>query len=187
MQSPPIPQSEVKSPCLDISIGLKNAAVNKALQSQGLTEVEAKDLLDELAMPEPRNGGMPLLCSEPTQSSRQIRFPFFLVDGKSYATCRTLDEAQNQAAVSGAGSLKILHDLNDLVRKSDPRSYSKRQPIVFSVCTEGPIHQLWIHCTMVEDGHGDRDRDRIYYMAQIKTCDVGIRTMYQDSWKQLIT
>lgn len=122
----------------------------------------------------PRNGGMPLLCSEPTQL--QIRFPFFLVEGKSYATCRTIYEAQNQAAVSGACSLKILHDLDDLVRKFDPRSYSKRKPIVFSVCTEGPIHQLWIHYTMVEDGHGDGDGDRIYYMAQIKTCDVGIRS-----------
>lgn len=105
----------------------------------------------------------------PTQASLEIRFPFFLVEGKSYATSRTIYEAQNQAAVSGACSLKILHDLDDLVCKSDPENYSKRQPIVFSVCTEGPIHQLWAHYTTVDDAG-----DRVYYMAQVKTCDVGI-------------
>lgn len=72
----------------------------------------------------------------------QYRFPFSLVEGKSYATCRAVYEAQNQAAVSGACSLKILHGLDGLVFKSKPGSNSKGQPIVFSVCTEGPIHQL---------------------------------------------
>lgn len=43
---------------------------------------------------------------------------------------------------------------------------------MFSVSTEGPIHQLWVHYTTVEDG--DSDGDRIYYTAQVKTCDVGI-------------
>jgi len=47
-----------------------------------------------------------------------------VVEGKSYATCRALYEAQNQAAVAGACSLDILHDLGDLVRKSNLGSYS---------------------------------------------------------------
>ena len=113
---------------------------------------------------------MPLLYSEPTQASLQLRFPFFLVEGKSYATCKTIYEARNQAAVSGACSLKILHDLDSLVQKSNSGSYCNRQPIVFSVCTEGPIHQLWVHYTI--GGHGDGNH--LYYMAQVKTCDVGI-------------
>ena len=69
MGLPPIPQSEMKTPRPHISIGLRDTAVNKALQSQGLTEVEAEDLLRDLAMPNPRNGGTPLLYSEPTQAS----------------------------------------------------------------------------------------------------------------------
>ncbi|MCJ1359526.1 MAG: hypothetical protein MMC33_009528, partial [Icmadophila ericetorum] len=107
-----------------------------------------------------------------SEAALQIRFPFLLVEGKSYATGRAIYEAQNQATISGACSLKILHDLDDLVRKSNPGSYSKGQPVVFSVCTEGPIHQLWVHYTAAGDGDGDSNR--MYYMAQIKTCDVAI-------------
>ncbi|MCJ1426156.1 hypothetical protein MMC29_004058 [Sticta canariensis] len=173
MGPPSISRSELKTPRPDISIGLDDAAVRKALQLGGVLEAEAKDLLRVLAKPDPGNGGMSLLCSEPTQSSLEIRFPFFVVEGKSYATSRAIYEAQNQAAVSGACSLKILHDLDDLVYKSDPESYSKRQPIMFSVCTEGPIHQLWVHYTTDEVRHNDSDR--LYCMAQVKTCDVGIR------------
>lgn len=167
MGQPSIPQSEVKTPRPDISIGLRDAAVVNALQSRGLTGVEAEDLLKALATPDARNGGRPLLYSEPTQAALQIRFPFLPVEGKSYATSRTIYEAQNQAAVSGACSLKILHDLDDLVRKSNPAS-SKGQPIVFSICTEGPIHQLWAHYATAGDG------DRMYYMAIIKTCDMAL-------------
>ena len=163
----PIPRSDVKTPRPDISIGLRDAAVVNALHSQGLTRVEAEDLLKALATPDVRNGGRPLLYSEPTQAALQIRFPFLPVEGKSYATGRTIYEAQNQAAVSGACSLKILHDLDDLVRKSDP-ACSKGQPIVFSICTEGSIHQLWVHYTTARDG------DRVYHMAIIKTCDMAL-------------
>lgn len=138
-----IPQSEVKTFRPNISIGLNDAAINKALQSRGLTWVEAENLLDTLAKPHLQNGRPPLLYSEPTKAALGIRFSFLLVGGKSYATENPIYEAQNQAAVSGACSLNILHDLNDLVRKSNPGSYSKVQPIVFSVCTEGPIHRNW--------------------------------------------
>ena len=171
MGPPPIPQSEVKTPGPDISIGLRDSAIIDVLQSRGLTRAKTRELLQALATPHPQHGTT-LFYSEPTQAALQIRFPFLLVEGKSYATSRTIYKAQNQAAVSGACSLKILHDLDDLVHKSDPGSYSKRQPIVFSVCTEGPIHQLWVHYTTEEDG--DNDGDRMYYMAQVKTCDVAI-------------
>lgn len=169
--SPPIPQSEVKTPRPDISIGLRDSAIFNALRSQELTTRKIEQFFESLAMPHPPNG-TPLLYSEPTQAILQIRFPFLLVEGKSYATSRTIYEAQNQAAVSGACSVKILHDLDDLVCKTDPGSYSKGQPIVFSVCTEGPIHQLWVHYTTEED-EGD-DGYRIYYMALVKTCDIAI-------------
>ena len=168
MGPPPIPQSEVKTPRPDISIGLRDAAVINALQSRGFTGVEAEDLLKALATPDIRNGGTPLLYSEPTSAALQIRFPFLLIEGKSYATGKTIYEAQNQAAVSGACSLKILHDLDDLAHKSNPGSHPKGRPIMFSICTEGPIHQLWAHYTTAGDG------DRMYYMAIIKTCDMAV-------------
>ena len=168
MGPPPTPQSEVKTPRPDISIGLSDAAVVNALQSRGLTEKGAKSLLKNLATPDARNGDRPLLCSEPTQAALQIRFPFLPVEGKSYATSRTIYEAQNQAAVSGACSLKILHDLDDLARKADPRSYCKGQLIVFSICTEGPTHELWAHYITVEDG------DRMWHMVIVKTCNMAV-------------
>ena len=168
MGPPPTPQLEVKTPRPDISIGLKDAAVDDALQSRGLTEDEAEDLLKGLAIPDARNGGRPLLCSEPTQAALEIRFPFLVVEGKSYATSRTIYEAQNQAAVSGACSLNILHDLDDLASKANPRSHIKVQPIVFSICTEGPTHQLWAHYTTAVYGR------RMYYSVVLKTCDMAV-------------
>lgn len=158
----------MKTPRPDISIGLKESALIESLQSRGLAVDDTEYLLTTLATP--HAGNPALLCSEPTQAALQIRFPFCVLEGKSYATCSSIYEAQNQAAVSGACSLKILHDLDNLVRKSDPKRFSKVQPIVFSICTEGPIHQLWAHYTI--GGRGDGDRT--YYMAQVKTCDVGV-------------
>ena len=173
MESLSDPPSDVKTPRPDISIGLRDDAVINALQLRRLPGPKAKKLIEALAKPHPPKNTA-LLYSRPTHAELQIRFPCLLVEGKSYATIRTIYEAQNQAAVSGACSLKILHDLDDLVYKSDPGSHVKRQPVVFSVCIEGPIHQLWVHYTAIEDGDGDGDGDRIYYMAQVKTCDVGI-------------
>ncbi|MCJ1466353.1 hypothetical protein MMC07_004972 [Pseudocyphellaria aurata] len=153
MESLSSPPSEVKSPRPAISIGLREDALIIALQLPGLPGAKAKRFNEALAKPHPHKNTA-LLHSQPTHSELPMRFP-------------------NQAAVSGACSLKLLHNLDDLVRTSDSGSYSKRQPIVFSVCTEGPIHQLWAHYTTVEDGDGDSEGDRAYNMAQVKICDVG--------------
>lgn len=50
---PPTPKPDicvscVKTPCLDISIGLRKSAVVNALQLQGLTKFEANNLLEDL-------------------------------------------------------------------------------------------------------------------------------------------
>jgi hypothetical protein len=69
--------------------------------------------------------------------------------------------AQNQAAVGGACALNVLRDLERMARRTDvppsstpedgeptatpaPIPTSKRD-LVFSVTTEGPIHELWVH------------------------------------------
>ena len=90
------------------------------------------------------------------------------VDGKSYAAGRTIYEAQNQAAVSGACALEILHRLDDLAQKAKPGSHSEGPHIVFSVYTQGPIHELWVHYTTEEDG------DRIYHNQIWKSCNMGV-------------
>lgn len=168
MPPPPPPQSDlspIKTPRPDISIGLRNAVVVNALQSQGLTKLEANNLLEDLQETKARNRSEPALCSKPTQRALDIRFPFLPVEGKAYATGNPVFDAQNQAAVSGACALNILHDLDDLARSADPGSPSKDQLMVFSVCTEGPYHELWAHYTTLEDGI------RMYNMVILTTCN----------------
>ncbi|KAL8769854.1 MAG: hypothetical protein Q9209_004292 [Squamulea sp. 1 TL-2023] len=168
MLPPPAPQqdvSSVKTPRPDISIGLRNTVVVKALQSQGLTNTEADGFLEYLQETKAQNRNEPILCSEPTQRAVGIRFSFCPVEGKAYATGNPIYDAQNQAAVSGACALKILHDLDDLAGRADPESHSKDQPMVFSICTEGPYHELWAHYTTTEDDV------RMYNMIILKTCN----------------
>lgn len=110
----------------------------------------------------------PQLCMGSTKPEVQIRFPFMPVEGKSYATGKTIYEAQNQAAVSGACALEILHRLDDLAQKAQPSSKSKGQHIVFSVCTQGPIHELWVHYTTEEEGR------RIYNNRVWKSCNMAV-------------
>ena len=168
---PPLQQGvlSVKTPRPNISIGLRTAVVVNALQSQGLTKIEAKDFLEELQETQDPNRSEPILCSEPTQRRLGIRFPFLPVEGKAYATGNPIFDAQNQAAVSGACAIKILHDLDDLAGRAHPGSHSQGQPMVFSICTEGPIHELWAHYTTTEDGV------RMYNMAILKTCNAVLR------------
>ena len=168
MPPPPPPQSDlspIKTPRPDISIGLCNAVVVNALHSQGLTKLEANHLLEVLLETKARNRSEPALCSKPTQLALDIRFPFLPVECKAYATGNTVFDAQNQAAISGACALNILHDLDDLACSAYPGSPSKDQLIVFSVCTEGPYHELWVHYTTLEDGI------RMYNMVILKTCN----------------
>ena len=168
MPPPPSPQqdvSPVKTPRPDISIGLRNAVVANALQPRGLTETEASDFLEDLQETKTRNRNEPLLCSEPTQRALHIRFPFLPVEGKAYATGSPVYDAQNQAAVSRACAPKILHDLDDLACSASPGSHSEDQPLVFSICTEGPYHELWAHYTTIKDGF------RMYNMVILKTCN----------------
>ena len=140
-----------------------------ALQSHGLTLKQAMHLLKVLATPNAHNNGRPLLLSEPTTAVLQIRFPFLIVEGKSYATCRTIYQAQNQAAVSGACALNILHDLSNLVNNVKSESLSQTTPIVFTVTAEGPIYELWAHYMTMEDG------DRLYQISIIQSCHMAIR------------
>ena len=123
-----------------------------------LDPAEARDRLGYLQQMlmrrEPGGQQEPLLCSEPTRSSTGVRFPFLVVEGKSYTT--TVFEAENQAAVAGVCALKILRDLDGLAKKAsafkDVRTpgFQAKPPLVFSISTQGPLHELWAHYTVVK-------------------------------------
>jgi hypothetical protein len=70
------------------------------------------------------------LGTDPHASTMGLHFPFLLFEAKGNAG---LFGAQNQAAVGAACMLRIL----DLISYSDV--------VVWSVTTEGPIHELWSH------------------------------------------
>ena len=179
----PFSQPGVKVPCPDISIGFRASLLGERLKLLGLTNQDAELLFRSLANPDARNGNRPLVCSEPTQAILGIRFPFLVVEGKSYATNKNIYEAQNQAAVSGACSIQNLHDLDDLARKAIVQNCNaphdqqgkeleleleQKQPIHFSICTQGPIHELWAHYATMESG------SRKYNMFLVKACNMGI-------------
>jgi len=96
----------------------------------------------------------PVLISVPAPRALDLAFPFAVVEGKAYSTGKQIFEAENQAAVSGACGLKIQLDLDDLVDHATtlPTSSNAEPPLFFSITTQGPIHELWVHWTVVEDG-----------------------------------
>jgi len=100
----------------------------------------------------------PLLIAVPTQRASDLVFPFAVIEGKAYSTGKQVFEAENQAAVSGASGLKIQLCLNELVKRATtssdvpPIHPNTTPPLFFSVCTEGPYHELYAHYTHIEDG-----------------------------------
>ncbi|KAL1643205.1 hypothetical protein SLS61_009354 [Didymella pomorum] len=79
------------------------------------------------------------LLSEPQLVQHGLHFPFLLVEAKGLATSGNMMGAENQAAVGGACAMNILRALQDL----EPDFPLAR--IIFSISTEGPLHQLGIH------------------------------------------
>ncbi len=94
-----------------------------------------------------------VLIVVPTQRPSDLVFPFSVVEGKAYSTAgKQVFEAQNQAAVSGACAVKMQKRLDELVELSTGETPNNEPQLFFSVCTEGPYHELWVHFTYVEDG-----------------------------------
>jgi hypothetical protein len=87
-----------------------------------------------------------------------LRFPFLIVEAKACATGGNLYQAQNQAAVSGSAALQILKSVSDLqhtteldqedqdnMEVSNQPDQPRAPNLVFSITTEGPVHELWVH------------------------------------------
>lgn len=178
----PEKQGIIKTPRPDISMGIVLRALVSALSSQDLNEVEAElflgDLQAEKERQEPDGLEEPMLISAPAPRASDLVFPFAVLEGKAYLTGKQISEAENQAAVSGACALKMQLRLDELAKRATAKP-SKDQPptssdglpallkgqlpklrppsenqipLFFSICTEGPIHQLFVHWTEVNYG-----------------------------------
>jgi hypothetical protein len=82
-----------------------------------------------------------ILVSDPYASQGHTRFPFLIIENKGLVSSSNLFGAQNQAAGAGACAIQMLETL----AKQDPAHETRAPRIVFSVTTEGPIHELWVH------------------------------------------
>ncbi|KAI1109462.1 hypothetical protein F5Y14DRAFT_432330 [Nemania sp. NC0429] len=152
--------SPIKTPRPDVSIGVSMAEITSRLEKK-IEPPLAGDLLPWLQNDANRfskeRGA--LLISRPALRASDLAFPIAVIEAKGYSTGNPIFEAQNQAAVAGACALKIQLDLENLARpirrmSSDTSSSASRAlPLMFfSVCTEGPSHELWAHYTI--DKHG---------------------------------
>lgn len=79
------------------------------------------------------------LISDPHPRGQSARFPFLVVEAKSPATLDNIFEGQNQAVTSGACALNIQRSLVDLTNEEPD------QPLFSSMCTQGPLHEIWAH------------------------------------------
>ena len=172
--------SPIKTPRPDITTGIKESAVISALASSlsspdfNYTKTKAKQFLKKLqdaTMPSGRDGPPePVLIIVPTQRNSNLAFPTLVFEGKGYSTGKQVFEAQNQAAVSGAGGVKIQMILDELVKRATRSSnvaltpLKNQPPLVFAICSEGPQHELWAHYTVIDDG------EQQFNMVLLNTC-----------------
>ncbi|OJJ68046.1 hypothetical protein ASPBRDRAFT_47562 [Aspergillus brasiliensis CBS 101740] len=131
----------LKNPRPDICVGIADESLANALRSRQVAN--AKYLLNDLQ--EFRR-----LISDPGVTPLYLRFPFFLVEAKSGATGGNLYQAQNQAAVGGASAIGMLKQLYKACK--GPSMLDTHQLLIFSVTTEGPACELWVHFWDEADG-----------------------------------
>ncbi|MCJ1338860.1 hypothetical protein MMC09_004149 [Bachmanniomyces sp. S44760] len=157
----------VKTPRPDFTIGLHHSTMSEALMKRGLSESMADGFLEDLQC----EGK---LYSDPTQDFLNVRFPILVIEGKAYATGRTAFEAQNQAAVSGACMVNLLRQLTDLYEGVYSNSGGKLTHLAFSICSEGPQIEFWVHYSLL------KDKVRNHYMNIFRTCHGSLQDRLED-------
>ena len=162
LDTPPATSSQpkldaVKTPRPDFTIGFRHSTISKALIQRGLSKYKADDFLDDLQL-----GGK--LYSDPTQNFLKVRFPILVIEGKAYATGKTAFEAQNQAVVSGSCMVNLRQQFIDFVENTFSIPKGGKTPLAFSICTEGPHIEFWVHYALMEDNV------RRHYMNIFRTC-----------------
>lgn len=131
--------NRISIPKPDIALGLAHASFSQ-LQGKILWDLQDKNRV----------------FSEPHQSGIGLHFPFLIIEAKGLAIGSNMVGAQNQAAVDAACALNILRDLKLAATAYMPcTSMDQPEPrqIIFSVATEGPIHELWVHYQIEEAYH----------------------------------
>jgi hypothetical protein len=178
--SPYIP----KTPRPDITIGLQLGALASPLSSEAFTEEDAilfiTYLEEQMESRGPDSLEEPMLISRPAPCAADLVFPFAVDEGKAYLTGRQIAEAENQAAGAGACALRMQLRLDELVKRIPteplddlpvpsenqilnlPSPSEDQIPLCFSICTEGPVHLLYVHWTEVKGGR------RQYNMMPLK-------------------
>jgi hypothetical protein len=63
---------------------------------------------------------------------------------------------------------KLQHELADLTKRASHRSYDSKAPLAFSISTEGPHIELWVHYTT------SQKNVRMYNMNILKTCHASL-------------
>lgn len=149
--------SIVRSPRPNITIGPRVTNLVEKLKTRGFGEIEAVDFLKRLEYQQ-------ALRLSPLQHTVPMCLPLLVVEGKSYSTGRTVFEAQNQAAVSGAYMTDLQHNIAKFTESACYGTYQSKEPLAFSICSEGPMVQLWVHYTTLVDNV------RMYMMNIIKAC-----------------
>jgi hypothetical protein len=125
----------LSTPKPDITVGLASDCIKEALKL-------SQDIL--LHLQTDPNNPQPFV-SDPHQVPLGLRFPFLIVEAKGLNTGGNLIHAQNQAAVAAASALNILSDLEALIPNPNLDAELSIPYIVFSLATEGPTHELWVH------------------------------------------
>lgn len=113
----------ISTPKPDITVGLAHTAFTQRHQQRLVNHQAAGSIL-----------------SDPHAADMGVRFPFLVVEAKGLSLNGSLISAQNQAAISGASMLHILRDLDEAAHSSPPSL-----ALCFSIVTEGPVHELWVH------------------------------------------
>ncbi|KAE8153155.1 hypothetical protein BDV25DRAFT_169490 [Aspergillus avenaceus] len=140
---PTIPVFRLKDPRPDICVGLSDNSLADSLE-----HTKGRDIAQSLLL---NMQDTSTLISNPHVTPLGLRFPFLIVEAKAGATGGNLYQAQNQAAVGGSTALLILKSLSDLRDSQDSvEASNKSDPAIklnlaFSVTTEGPVHELWLH------------------------------------------
>jgi hypothetical protein len=121
----------ISTPKPDITVGLEEANFSRLHQRRLVDYQTSRTVL-----------------SDPHAAFMGMRFPFLIVETKGLSVHGNLVNAQNQAAIGGASMLRILKDLDETTF-----AHPTSPPLCFSIVTEGPAHELWVHFEHEESFH----------------------------------
>ena len=148
--------SAVKTPRPDFTWGFHQSTITDALVQRGLIEPRASRLLP--ALQREQN-----LCSDPTQHFLDVRFPIIIIelhDGENPLRGREPSCCFRKLYAHSPTAMETLY--KDVVL--DSKAEGDKSPLAFSLCTQGPIMELWVHHIVSEDEITE------YHMNLIATC-----------------